>query len=193
MVQLVATRKGVRHLAKRRAISEAPDPGPGGNVENSQHVGHDTSFDRFYVEAYPTVYRAVFLTAGGRLAAEDAAQEAFARAYQRWGRLHDKPWTIGWVIRTALNTARRSHRTPAVVSFAAELGLTRDEPDWAEAIDLQAAIRRLPRRQREAMILRYVGDLPIRSMAQVMHCTEGTVKSHLARARVSIRDYLNGS
>jgi RNA polymerase sigma-70 factor (ECF subfamily) len=129
---------------------------------------------------------------GDRGIAEEATQEAFARCLERWRRLGDQPWVAGWVTTTAMNQARRMLRRAArdrLQSFdpapsSAEVGV--NDP----SMDLWAAIRRLPDRQREAVVLYYALDLPVKYVAGAMGCQEGTVKAHLARARETLRERL---
>jgi RNA polymerase sigma-70 factor (ECF subfamily) len=54
------------------------------------------------------------------------------------------------------------------------------------------AVRRLPRRQQEAVVLFYLTDLPLAAVAGAMGCAEGTAKAHLARAREALRVSLEG-
>ena len=55
-----------------------------------------------------------------------------------------------------------------------------------EALDLRAVVRALPPRQQEAVALHYLLDMPVADTAAAMGCNEGTVKSHLARARATL-------
>ena len=138
----------------------------------------DPTFQIVYEREFPHVMRAVFLVSGDPQLAEDAAQEAFARALVRWRRIGSHPWVGGWVTTTALNIARRQlRRRPVPVPDE------RTPPDDAELLDLRDAMRRLPARQQEAVALHYLLDLPVAEAAAVMGCDEGTVKTHLARAR----------
>jgi len=73
-------------------------------------VNADPAFRRLYEAEGPSVFQAVYLLCRDRAVAEDATQEAFARALERWGRLGDQAWVGGWVMSTALNVARRSLR-----------------------------------------------------------------------------------
>ena len=60
-------------------------------------------FGDFYAATRDLVFRVLFAAGGDRLLAEDAAAEAFARAYARWSGLRDHPDPTAWVIRTGLN------------------------------------------------------------------------------------------
>jgi RNA polymerase sigma-70 factor (ECF subfamily) len=147
----------------------------------------DSGFEELYRTEHPTVFRAVFRLCGDRAVAEDATQEAFARALARWRRLRGRAWTAGWVMTTALNLARRAlrRRRPE----PAPLG---GGPDVESAADVWLAVRRLPRRQQEAVVLFYLTDLPLAAVAAAMGCAEGTAKAHLARAREALRVSLEG-
>jgi RNA polymerase sigma-70 factor (ECF subfamily) len=145
------------------------------------------SFEDFYRVEFSRVYRAAWLLARDEHDALEATQEAFARAFARWNRLRSAEWAAGWVITTALNFLRRRRRRP--VGPLPTTGADIAEPS-ATAIDLQRALRLLPPRQREALVLFYVGDLPVQAVAEVMGVGEGTVKAHLSRGRVALRDGL---
>jgi len=145
-----------------------------------------SEFERFYEREAQAVFSAVFLLCRDRALAEDAAQEAFARAFARWGRLGTQPWSAGWVTTTALNVARRSLRRRPLPPHQDP------EPATRADVDLWAAVRRLPRRQQQAVVRHYRMDLPVREVAEILGCREGTVRTHLARARAVLRSELEG-
>jgi RNA polymerase sigma-70 factor, ECF subfamily len=139
-------------------------------------------FRDLYEREFDRVYRAVYVLAGDRGLAEDATQEAFARALARWRRIGTHPSPAGWVTTTALNVARRQLRRapqPAPTNEAR----ARDEDD---RLAVREAIRSLPPRQQEAVALHYLVDLPVADVAAAMGIDEGTVKTHLFRARTAI-------
>ncbi len=145
-------------------------------------------FGDFYRGEFPQVYRAAYAVTGDGEVAFDLAQEAFARAYARWRRLSREEWAGGWVMTTALNLAKRRFRRQ-------EPALPEPDPRVAasprlDRIDLVRALRALPSRQRQALVLHYVGDLDTVAVAHVMGITEGTVKAHLAQGRAALRKKL---
>lgn len=147
----------------------------------------DVDFERLYEAESPRVFHTVFLLCGDRALAQDATQEAFARAFERWGRLRDRPWVGGWVTSTAVNAARRTlRRRPS------PRPTRQNEPDLDEALDLWRSVRALPLRQQQAVILRYRLDLPVEQVAAAMGCDAGTVRNHLARARAKLRARMGG-
>jgi RNA polymerase sigma-70 factor (ECF subfamily) len=148
----------------------------------------DEDFRAMYEREFPAVYRAVRLLCGDPALAEDATQEAFARALVRWKRLGRQPWVGGWVMTTALNVARRHQRRREPIEADAAAG----EPDRDAELDLRAEVRRLPPRQQEAVALHYLLDLSVADVATVMGCDGGTVKTHLSRARAALGRALGG-
>jgi RNA polymerase sigma-70 factor (ECF subfamily) len=142
----------------------------------------DRRFEELYRSEFQTVFRAVWALCGDRSVAEDATQEAFARALERWRRLRDRSWTGAWVTTTAMNAARRALRRRPAASVP-----VRDPEDPDTSLDLWHGIRDLPVRQQEAVVLYYVLDLPVVDVAVAMGCEEGTVKAHLAKARAALR------
>jgi RNA polymerase sigma-70 factor (ECF subfamily) len=142
----------------------------------------EADFRQVYEQAFPIVYRVAYRFSGRRETAEDAAQEAFARAFERWGRLRREPWIVGWIVNTTLNILRRTgRRAPEFSREAQELGSP--ETELESALDLWRAIRELPKRQAQAVVLHYIIDLPVVQVADVMGCREGTAKAHLDRGR----------
>ncbi|MGH2789924.1 MAG: RNA polymerase sigma factor [Actinomycetota bacterium] len=146
-------------------------------------------FEDFYRSEYGRVFGALYVATGSADLAQDATQEAFQRAFARWRRLGEEQWAAGWVVTTALNhsrrLARRAKREPT--SFLTETSLEGGEPE-ANRVDLVRSVRTLPRRQREAIVLYYLLDLPIPAVAMLMDQTEGSVKAHLAHARRKLRE-----
>ena len=144
-------------------------------------VSSDEGFRGMYEAEFANVYRTVLLMCGDRSIAEDATQEAFARALARWRRLAGTSWAAGWTTTTAINVARRQLRTRPSIHVQPTA-----EADQDAALDLRAAIEHLPSRQKQAIALHYLMDLTIADAATAMGCDEGTVKTHLSRARSTL-------
>jgi RNA polymerase sigma-70 factor (ECF subfamily) len=145
-----------------------------------------SSFEAFYDEHYDAVRRSLSAAFRDALLAEEAAQESFTRAYVHWRRvsLMDRP--DGWVYVVAVRVATR--RRPRIDPTDRR----GSEADIADVVvsheTLRTAIERLPERQRLAIVLRYLADLPVVDVAAAMGCAAGTVKStlHAALARLHI-------
>jgi len=146
------------------------------------------SFELAFADLYRLAYRVAFRILGDRPEAEDIAQEALARATLRWDKLHDRP--EGWVTRVASNLAldryRRRRRRPPVQT--GPLGIVDDRT--VERSDLVNALRRLPRRQREVVVLRYLADLSEGDVARALGCSVGSVKTHASRGLSALRGQL---
>ena len=152
-------------------------------------------FEAFFDQHYGTTLRAVSLTIGNSERAEDLTQEAFARAFRRWGSVSKLERPVAWVYVVALNAERkrwrREQRRPGN-------GVIDDfVPDVAggvlRTIVVREALERLPARQRAAVVLRYLADLTVADIAEVMACAEGTVKATLHQALRNLRVDLDGS
>jgi RNA polymerase sigma factor (sigma-70 family) len=150
-------------------------------------VNVDPGFEELYEREFASVFRAAFVLCGDRSTAEDAAQEAFARALARWRRLQDQPWAAGWVMTTAMNATRRSMRRRTTLDQESQPAAT----DHDGRLDLRAAIKRLPARQQEAVALHYLLDLSVDDAAAAMGVASGTVKAHLSRAREALGQALD--
>jgi RNA polymerase sigma-70 factor (ECF subfamily) len=146
-----------------------------------------SDFDAFFGAHFDPVARALTVATGSRELAADATQEAFTKAYQRWRRVRHMDRPDGWVYVVAMNTARRrltrEQRAPVTVPISAV------DPVGAVAtrLSVRDAISTLPRRQREAVVLRYLADLPLADVAEAMDCAVGTVKATLHQALATLR------
>ena len=146
--------------------------------------GFDEQFDRLAAIAHRVAYRIL----GDRADAEEVAQEALARAFARWRSVadHAEPW----VARVATNLAigRWRKRRPSLPFAEGHAAPTADASALAlERHGLVAALARLPRRQREVVVLRYLADLPEQAVADQLGTTVGSVKQHAHRAMARLR------
>jgi RNA polymerase sigma-70 factor, ECF subfamily len=147
---------------------------------------------RFLAREYPRLVAGLTLVCGSRAAAEDAVQEALARAWERSERGLRIESLPAWVATVSMNLARSGLRRRIAERRARARLASRGEastvPDlgWAsveDRVDLDRALSRLSRRQREAVVLRYYLGMPVLEIAEVMRVSEGTAKTLLFRAR----------
>jgi RNA polymerase sigma-70 factor, ECF subfamily len=143
------------------------------------------SFEEFYAATAGRLLGHVFVVTGDLHAAEEIVQEAFTRASVRWPRLRDYDVPEAWVRRVAMNLAAdRARSLRRQASALLRLGPPPTVPAAsAETLALVQALRTLPVRQRQAIVLHYLVDLPVEEVAQVLAVRGGTVKSLLARGR----------
>jgi RNA polymerase sigma factor (sigma-70 family) len=116
--------------------------------------------------------------------------EAFSRAYERWPRVSAMDSPMGWVYRVALNDLRRRMRRRAHERLLLRRVHVEIVPPADIDPELWAAVAALPPRQREAIVLRYVGDLTEREVATVLGISEGAASNALTAARRRLADQL---
>jgi len=143
------------------------------------------SFEEFFDEYYDEVRRALVVALGDPALAEDSAQDAFARAYANWRRVSAMERPAGWVYVVALRGGRRNRARRVESPDPSPV------PDAFGPVEererLEPLLQRLPERQRIAIVLRYLADLPLANVAAAMGCAVGTVKSTLHTALASLR------
>ena len=146
------------------------------------------SFEAFFAEQYESVFRGLSVAFRDPLLAEEAAQEAFTRAYVRWEHVSGMERPAGWVYVVAARVALRRRRPPRDESVASRSGGQSMEDQVVDRLTMQRAIGELPERQRLALVLRHYGDLPLEQIANAMGCALGTVKStlHAAHTRLQV-------
>jgi len=144
-------------------------------------------FDEFFAEHYDPVVRSLALAVGDRQRAEDAAQEAFAKAYRRWPTVAQMDRPIGWVLVVGMNQCKR-WLARADRQFVVNTAV---EPDHASTVADSSTVRdgldALPPRQRATVVLRYLCDLSTADVADALGCSTGTVKSALHAALKQLR------
>ena len=137
----------------------------------------------FYDRHYAGVLGAVMLVTGSRPAAEDVVHEALARAWERGG--DDIERLDRWVLTVALNLARNRWRKLRREIAGRNVDRTVGAAD-AQSVDLHRALRTLPARQREVVVLHYLLDMPVTEVAELLGLSTGGVKNALFRARHSL-------
>lgn len=154
-----------------------------------------SGFTEFAAARSAALYRYAYLLVGERGLAEDLLQEALTKTYVAWRRLRDPAnadayvrkvitrTAIGWWNRKGWHAERPRDDVPdlAVAGHAEDITARR----W-----VWDAVRRLPPRQRAAVVLRYYEDLTIEQTAEVLGCSPGTVKSQVSNALDRLRERL---
>jgi RNA polymerase sigma-70 factor (sigma-E family) len=127
-----------------------------------------------------------------RETAEEVVQDAFEELYRHWGRLRDPAAAIGYLNRTVVNGSRstlRRRRTVRAYDLP-EAGLAPSAESSGVAGGqrqvLMQALRELPRRQREVLVLRYFLDLSEEQIADWLGVSKGSVKQHASRATAAL-------
>ena len=151
-------------------------------------------------EMYSTEYRSLVrmsvVLVGDVGTAEEVVQDCFIAMHSAWRRLRDADKAVNYLRRSVVNRSRSVLRRRMV----AERHAPKQEPDMPSAEQgaitqlersaVIAALRSLPPRQREAVVLRYFLDLSEEQVASSMRISRGAVKSHTARAKAALRSAL---
>jgi RNA polymerase sigma-70 factor (sigma-E family) len=140
-------------------------------------------------ELWPVAYRVAYRVLGNREDAEDVAQDALIVVGLRWKkvRAYAPAFTARVAGQRAIDVWRRRSRSP-VPEMAGHLD--DPAPSIGERDELVAALRRLPTRQREVVILRYLADVSENDTALALGCSPGTVKQHASRGLNALRSRL---
>lgn len=151
----------------------------------------NAEFAEFFAASWDPCLRAVAASTGDMTLAEDQTAEAFARAWASWRKVSRHPAPRAWVVRTALNAGaswwRRRSKETALASHDIAAA---DRQGTGLDAGLLAALRRLPARQREVIVLRVFLDLDIDTTAGQLGIAPGTVRAHLSRAMTALRSEL---
>jgi RNA polymerase sigma-70 factor (sigma-E family) len=190
----IKPRLGGRSGTRRpHLVAEAVTPGWDGGDDDAtdREMGASQAVTAIYERHALGLTRLAFLMLGDRQTAEDVVQEAFCGLYRAWDHMSDHAHALGYVRSSVLNGSRsalrRSRRVPRAVAVEAAAASAEDAVLAGERQrETVAALRRLPPRQREAVVLRYFADLPEQETAVAMGVSRGTVKSTTSRALAAL-------
>jgi RNA polymerase sigma-70 factor (sigma-E family) len=156
----------------------------------------DQAVTALYSAHFRSLVRLAALLVRDVATAEEVVQDAFVAMHGAWRRLRQPDKALSYLRQSVVNRSRSVLRHRAVVEKYAPKGL----PDAQSAengamVELERsavvkALSALPTRQREALVLRYYGDLSEAEIAQTMGISRGAVKSHTARGMAALRSVL---
>jgi len=149
-------------------------------------------FEAFFRAEYPRLVRTLFLLGADPTEAEDMAQEALARAYERWPRIQTMASPGGYVFRIALNLNRhRLRRLATRARRALDRERDRDQISHAELrTDVSRALASLPAGQREAVVLVEWLQMTSEEAGAVLRLSPASVRSRIHRAREVLKTRL---
>ena len=153
----------------------------------------DWAISELYSLHYRTLVRMAVLLVRDVPTAEDVVQDSFVATHNRWHRLRDTQSALAYLRHAVLNRSRSVLRHRAVVDkHPPNAPLDIPSAEYSALVRLEQsavveALRRLPRRQREAIVLRYYADFSEAEVAAAMGISRGAVKSHTARAIAALR------
>jgi RNA polymerase sigma-70 factor (sigma-E family) len=153
----------------------------------------DEALTALYAGHYRSLLRLAALLLDDLPACEDVVQEAYVRVYRSWDRIDDYDKALAYLRQTVVNLARSTLRRRLVAArHVPRPGSPAPDPAYAavERDALVRALRSLPRRQREALTLRYFADLTEAQTAAAMGCGVGTVKGYASRGLATLNTRL---
>ncbi len=152
------------------------------------------AFLELYDRNVTGLYRYAFYQTGNRDEAEDIVSQTFLQAREHLHRYEQRGIPFShWLYRIASNlisrSQRRRQREMPLAAETLEVAAAGEDPgSVTERIDLGVLVRTLPERQQQALTLRYIQDLSLRDVAQIMDLSEGAVKQLAFRALRTLRE-----
>jgi RNA polymerase sigma-70 factor, ECF subfamily len=178
-----------------RTVSEPLPP-----ISDSAVRSEDEAQARFVQQNLRRIFLLIYRIIGNVDDAQDLTQETFIKALQRQTQLKDLERSEQWLSRIAANTAIDFLRRKKRLSFTDVSQLAGVPTPWPDAeesflraerkLHLDGGLAQLTHRERTALLLRDVEDLPAGEVAQHMNCSVATVRSHIANARIKFKRYL---
>jgi RNA polymerase sigma-70 factor (sigma-E family) len=156
----------------------------------------DQAFVEFVETANPSLRRTAYLISGDRHKADDIVQDALYKLYLHWSKINRVGNPFAYARRMVVNAAydggRRPWRREHSIADVPEQPVATDfASGHADRDEVLAALRTLAPRQRACVVLRYYEDLSVEQAAEVLGCSEGTVKSQAARGLETLRKAMN--
>jgi len=149
-------------------------------------------FEVFFYAEHERLFQALYLLTGNRHEADDLAQEALMRAYERWDRVGSMEAPVGYVYRTALNLHRSRLRKLAVRARRVFASTPIEDPSESVATsdEVHQALAAIPDAQREALVLIEWLGLDSEEAGRVLGIEASSVRGRLHRGRDSLRKRL---
>lgn len=153
--------------------------------EAAKRPGRD--FSEFYAEHVSSLTAQVYALTGSWPEAQDAVQEGFARALARWSTVSGHADPVAWVRTVSHRVAiSRWRRARTALAFGRTQRVQTTPGPSEDHVALVSGLKHLPHNQREALVLFYLADLSIETIAGQLGVPTGTVKARLSRGRAAL-------
>jgi RNA polymerase sigma-70 factor (sigma-E family) len=170
------------------AASELPAAqGPAGPADPARQAGPAKELAELFRAHHLELVRLAVVMVGDLATAEDVVQDAFERLHSRWRGLRNPASGLAYARSSVLNGCRSVHRHAAVRRrHLTRLGRLPEPGAAADRGLLAAALRRLPPRQRDVLVLRYYCDLDVAEIAATLRIGPGAVRSTMSRGLAAL-------
>lgn len=167
-------------------------------ASSRKQTERDRELAALFYEHYDPMRRLAYVMIGDGDAAEEIVMEAFAKALSRWKSFRSVDWPPAYLRQMVVNACRSRMRRKAIENRVNSVIHHRDEQreksfdveDHGLGLDVWAAVRSLPDRQRACVVLRYLEGMTEPEIAQTLDVPLGTVKSQLSRGRARLAEKL---
>ncbi|HYP22464.1 MAG TPA: SigE family RNA polymerase sigma factor [Actinomycetota bacterium] len=167
-------------------------------ARSEKQTERDREVAALFYEHYDPMRRLAYVMIGDGDAAEEIVMEAFAKALSRWKSFRTVDWPPAYLRQMVVNACRSKMRRKAIENRVNSFVHHRDEQrektfdveDHGLGLDVWAAVRSLPDRQRACVVLRYLEGMTEPEIAETLDVPLGTVKSQLSRGRARLADKL---
>ncbi len=165
-----------------------------GVADGTVQVEGAPTWEALYRTDYPQLVRLAGLLVGDFGLGEEIAQEAFARLLESRAAITDPRSYLRGIVANLCRSRIRRAMAARRHADRSEIRSEWDEsgPDGAVRVAISGALRRLPRRQREAIVLRFYGGMTESEIAAAMGVSVGAVKTHLHRGQLALSEALEG-
>ncbi|MGH8793307.1 MAG: SigE family RNA polymerase sigma factor [Stackebrandtia sp.] len=153
-----------------------------------------SEFEEFAISHTPSLLRSAYLLTGDQQHAEDLVQIALARAHRAWKRIENHGNAPAYTRKIMYHQQVSFWRRRRVIEKFSEKPVEQAIPDSTGAVDLKVSLRQslrtLSPKQRAVVVLRFFEDRSVSETAEVLECSEGTVKTQTFRALNKLRSVL---
>jgi len=170
------------------------DPAIPAHASPSQAIVADqaAAFEDFFRGQTQNLYAHLCLITGSRAEAEELAQDAFLRLWERWDRVADMEEPVGYLYRTAMNLFRKRYRRVGV-ALRKTVSVELREDEFATAEDrsvVAGALVELTPRQRAALVLTELIGFSSEEAGRMLGIRPGTVRVLASQGRAAMKQHL---
>ena len=155
--------------------------------------GSEREYVEYVAARLPSLRRLAYSLCGDEYQADDLVQEAITKLYLSWAKSSRAESLDAYVrvilVRVFLDSQRKGWWRVRLTGTAPDVRRTVDQ-SVEERDELHTALAKVPPRQRAVLVLRYLHDLPVESVAEVLGCSAGTVKSQTSHGLKALRRLL---